>query len=131
MARPNDIAHFAIHADDCERARRFYEQVFGWHFLSWGPPGVWMIRTSLHAPVYGTLQQRASPVAPGGSEPGSRGFECTVAVADVEATSQRIVEAGGRILEPAALIEGVGTVLRFADTEGNPVSAMRYAEQRP
>ena len=25
---PNDIAHFAIHADDCERAKKFYEEVF-------------------------------------------------------------------------------------------------------
>ncbi|MCK7595064.1 VOC family protein [Pseudomarimonas salicorniae] len=127
MARPNDLAHFAIHADDCERARHFYERVFGWHFLSWGTPGVWMIRTSLHAPVYGTLQQREHPAASGG---GMRGFECTIAVADVSTLGDRIVKAGGKILAPPALVEGVGTVIRFEDTEGNPVSAMRYEEHR-
>ena len=36
---PNDVAHFAIHADDCQRAKRFYEEVFGWTFEPWGPPG--------------------------------------------------------------------------------------------
>ena len=35
---PNDIAHFAIHADDCQRAKRFYEAVFGWTFEPWGRP---------------------------------------------------------------------------------------------
>ena len=29
---PNNIAHFSIHADDCERAKTFYERVFGWTF---------------------------------------------------------------------------------------------------
>jgi predicted enzyme related to lactoylglutathione lyase len=28
---PN-IAHFAINADNIDRARRFYEKVFGWKF---------------------------------------------------------------------------------------------------
>lgn len=126
MATPNDIAHFAIHADDCERARRFYETVFGWHFLSWGQPGVWMIRTSLHAPIYGTLQQREAPAGGGGM----RGFECTIAVADVGALAETIVQAGGRIIAPATLVEGVGSVLRFEDTEGNPLSAMRYEVHR-
>lgn len=127
MAKPYDIAHFAIHADDCERARHFYEQAFGWHFLSWGQPGLWMIRTSLHGPIYGTLQQRTAPAASGG---GLRGYECTIAVADVEALSTRIAQLGGRIIEPPAPVAGVGTVLRFEDTEGNPVSAMRYEEHR-
>jgi predicted enzyme related to lactoylglutathione lyase len=42
---PNHVAHFAIHADDLPRARRFYEQAFGWHFEPWGPPDFFMIRT--------------------------------------------------------------------------------------
>ncbi len=40
---PNDIAHFAIHADDCQRAKAFYEKVFGWTFEPWGPPNFWRI----------------------------------------------------------------------------------------
>ena len=28
----NHIAHFAIHADDCARAKQFYETAFGWTF---------------------------------------------------------------------------------------------------
>ena len=39
----SQVAHFAINADDLPRARRFYEQVFGWTFQAWGPPGFYMI----------------------------------------------------------------------------------------
>lgn len=126
MAKPYDLAHFAIQADDCERARHFYEQVFGWHFLAWGEPGRWMIRTSLHAPIYGTLQPRETPAARGGL----RGFECTIAVENVDTLAERIAAAGGRVVAPATLVEGVGTVLRFEDSEGNPVCAMRYESHR-
>ncbi len=34
----NHIRHFAIHADDVERARNFYAAVFDWRFEPWGPP---------------------------------------------------------------------------------------------
>ena len=44
---PNDIAHFAIHADDCPRAKAFYETVFGWTFEPWGPPNFWV--TAMYA----------------------------------------------------------------------------------
>ena len=37
-AMANNISNFGINADDVPRARRFYEQVFGWTFQPWGPP---------------------------------------------------------------------------------------------
>ena len=42
---PNNLKHFAIHADDVPRARAFYEKVFGWQFRPWGPPGFYLIQT--------------------------------------------------------------------------------------
>jgi len=41
----NNIRHFAIGADDLDRARAFYESVFGWRFEAWGPPGFYLIHT--------------------------------------------------------------------------------------
>ena len=38
MAHANNVLHCAIRADDLERAREFYQQVFGWRFEDWGPP---------------------------------------------------------------------------------------------
>ena len=118
---PNDIAHFAIHADDCRRARTFYEQVFGWTFEPWGPPDFWRIQTSPGA-VNGALQRRREPL----SGAGMRGYECTISVADVAATAAAIAAHGGTITLPPFLIEGVGTLLMFRDTEGNAAGAMQY-----
>jgi predicted enzyme related to lactoylglutathione lyase len=35
---PNQLAHFAIHADDLDCARKFYSGVFGWKFQGHGGP---------------------------------------------------------------------------------------------
>ncbi len=118
---PNDIAHFAIHADDCERAKKFYEEVFGWTFRAWGPPDFWRIQTSPGA-IHGALQKRQDPLAEGRTA----GYECTISVEDVDATAQAIEAAGGQVTLKPYRIEGVGTLIMFLDTEGNRAGAMRY-----
>ncbi len=118
----NDLAHFAIHADDCERAKRFYEEVFGWTFEPWGPPDFWLIHTSDKAPVRGALQKRREPV----SGTGMIGYECTIAVQDVKATAQSVENAGGVVTLPPMQLEGVGTLIQFRDPEGNVAGAMQY-----
>ena len=58
------VAHFAINADDINRARRFYGNVFGWKFQAYGPPGFYMIdwsQTGAEVPLRGSLQQRRYP----------------------------------------------------------------------
>ena len=120
---PNDVAHFAIHADDCERAKEFYEKTFGWTFEPWGPPNFWRIHTSPGA-IHGALQQRSSKV----EGKGMIGFECTIAVEDVEATAAAIESNGGGVTMKPFEIEGAGTLIMFSDTEGNTVGAMQYVE---
>lgn len=101
----NHIAFFAIHADDVQRARRFYEQVFGWRFEPWGPPDFYLIRTDGdEAHIRGALHARLEPLE--GS--GMRGFECSVSVASVDETAERIRRHGGRITNQKTEIPGVG-----------------------
>lgn len=117
------LAHFAINADDVDRARRFYGTVFGWRFQPWGPPGFFHIDTGSDAPgqPVGALQERRDlldrPVL---------GFECTIAVDDVRAVITATRAAGGRVLMDPAVIAGVGELTFVEDTEGNVVGAMRY-----
>ena len=120
---PNDVAHFAIHADDCQRAKRFYEEVFGWTFEPWGPPEFWRIHTSPSG-IHGALQKRREPV----SGTGTIGYECTISVEDVEAIARAVEAAGGKVTLPAFVIESVGTLIMFQDTESNVVGAMQYLE---
>lgn len=118
---PNELAHFAIHADDCDRAMRFYKTVFNWSFNAWGPPDFWLIQTSPGA-VGGSLQKRQHPV----NGRGMIGFECTIGVDDVRATAAAVEKAGGTVTMQPFLIERVGTLIQFMDTEGNSVCAMQY-----
>ena len=119
------LAHFAIHADDVDRARSFYEQVFGWSFTAWGPPDFFQIDTGADdgAPK-GALQARRA-LDDGGP---TRGFECTIAVDDVQAVIVAATAGGGRVLMDPTTITGVGELVFLEDTEGNIVGAMRYDE---
>jgi predicted enzyme related to lactoylglutathione lyase len=123
----NNLASFAIHADDVQRCRRFYEAVFGWRFQPWGPPDFYLIHTGDDANpgVQGLLQQRHEPRATGGPNC----FECTIAVDDIDAIGAAVVAHGGRLLFEKAPIPTVGVLTKFEDSEGNIVGAMKY-EQR-
>lgn len=121
------VRHFAINADDVARARDFYARVFGWKFEPWGPPGFYMVATGEGAPApLGSLQPRRE-LAPGLR---LNGFECTIAVDDVDAVARAVAASGGRILMQKATIPGVGSLVFFQDTEGNVAGAMQY-ETRP
>ncbi|MBI3784545.1 MAG: VOC family protein [Deltaproteobacteria bacterium] len=123
---PNNIVHFDIHADDVERARCFYERVFGWEFEAWGPPDFYLIHTGTadDPGIHGSLSARNEPV----SGDGHTGYECTIAVDDLAAIKAAIVANGGTILLDEQEIISVGTLIRFADTEGNVACAMRYVD---
>lgn len=116
---PNHISFVAITAADVERARRFYEQVFGWTFEDWGPPGFYLIHG---AGIPAALQARHEPLA--GSHPLS--FEITVGVDDLDDVARKVKAAGGAIVMDKSHIETVGTLIHFTDTEANRVGAMKY-----
>ena len=119
---PNKLAHFAIEADDVPRAQAFYQQVFGWQFEPWGPPDFLLIHG---AGVHGALQKRSEPLPNG-----RKGFECSFAVDDLEATMAEIEAAGGRLLGVAHTIPTVGQLIRFADTEDNEAIVIQYQRER-
>src|SRR5271166_6666780 len=55
---PNNLSHFAIPADDVERARRFYERVFKWRIEAWGPPDFYLIFTDDAGQPHGSIDKR-------------------------------------------------------------------------
>jgi len=120
----NNIAHFDIPSDDVERARGFYERVFGWRFEAWGPPDFYLIHTGPPGDpgIHGSVSKRNQPLA--GS--GRSGYECTISVADLNAIKAAIVTNGGTIVDDVYEIVGVGRMIRFADSEGNVACAMHY-----
>ena len=117
------LRHFAINADNVPRAKRFYEQVFGWAFTPWGPPDFYQTRSSGEGHV-GALQGRRDI---GGQR--MPGMEITFGVEDIKATVAAIEAHGGRILMPPFHIETVGHLVFFQDTEGNVAGAMQYERE--
>jgi hypothetical protein len=118
----NHLTHFAVHAQNVERAKTFYEHVFAWKFISYGPPDFCHIDTGGDSiqKIRGALQKRNAPV--GG------GFECTFSVESIEETIKKVNANGGKILMEPHTIPNVGTLIKFEDTEGNILCAMKYVE---
>ena len=117
---PAILRHFAINADDVQRAKAFYEGVFGWDFTPWGPPDFYQVRNAGKG-FRGALQGRRSIA--GKTMPG---MELSFGVDDIEATIKAVEAHGGAVLMPPFHIEGVGRLIFFQDTEGNIAGAMQY-----
>jgi predicted enzyme related to lactoylglutathione lyase len=124
---PNNVVHFAIHAEDVERARGFYEAVFGWRFEAWGPPGFYDVITGTEdrPGIHGALHGRDAPL----TGTGSRNFTCTVAVDDLDEIRTRVMANGGTITYERVDIPTVGSLVQFLDTEGNELAAMVYERE--
>jgi hypothetical protein len=118
---PATLRHLAINADNVQRAKAFYETVFGWRFEPWGPPDFYLARTAGEDFTM-ALQGRRE------LRPGARmlGFEATMAVENIGAAAASVEAAGGRIVMPEVYIEGVGRLIYFEDPEGNLAGAMQY-----
>ena len=126
----NELSHFAIHADDLERARKFYGGVFGWSFRGLDAVGVptsdfcqIIPDPSGNPPAHiGAIQSRKFNVAP---QP-VIGYECSFTVDNVDAVARAAEANGGKIVMKKAPIPGVGWIVKFLDTEGNLACAVQY-----
>ncbi|MCA0359518.1 MAG: VOC family protein [Armatimonadetes bacterium] len=118
-ATHNRLSHFAINADDPDRALAFYRNVFGWDFQAWGPPGFFMGQVgNLHAAIQ-QRQEEPFPTLIGN-------FECSISVDDVERVCDLIVENGGVVPLPKVTIPNVCDIARVKDCEGNTFSVCKY-----
>ena len=119
MSRP---VHFEIQADDLERAKTFYGEVFGWTFEDYsgftGSP-YWGVVTGPEdsTGINGGLLPRPAPAPP--AESGTNAAVLTMGVADFDATAAAIEAAGGRVALPKMALTGMAWQGYFLDTEGN------------
>ena len=117
MSRP---IHFEIQADDLERAKSFYADVFGWTYDDWsavtGSP-YWGVHTGDPAEpgIDGGLMPRPAPVTGSGTNAGI----LTMGVEDYDATAATIEAAGGTVALPKVALPGMAWQGYFLDTEGN------------
>ncbi|KAA0251943.1 VOC family protein [Acidobacteria bacterium ACD] len=117
------VIHFEIHAEDPERAIRFYEAVLGWSFTRWTEMEYWLVKTgpAEQPGIDGGLMRRHGTI----DGTAVIAYVCTVDVPDLQATISAVEGAGGAIALPRMPVPGVGWLAYFKDTEGNVFGAMQ------
>lgn len=128
---PNAIVHFEIPADDVARAQKFYKKAFGWKISDPMKMNYFFVETRKEGEegINGGLMQRKMPGQP---------FMNYIAVKSIEASLNKVVQAGGTICMPKTAIgSNMGWIACFQDTEGNmlgfykPGSAATPAAKKP
>ena len=128
----NPIVHFEIPADDVERAKKFYESIFGWKIEKYPMPEgdeYWGVRTTevdeKHMPktpgaINGGLMKRKNPGQP---------FMNYIMVESIDKMLKTIKANGGVIcLEKQEIGQGMGWIAAFQDTEGNLMGLHELSE---
>lgn len=117
----NRVTHFEIQADDIARAKKFYEDVFGWEISQWGEMKYWMIMSarkgSTEPGINGGLLPRPCPAPK--PEQGTNAYVCTVQVENYDAVHTKIMAAGGIVAMPKFAFPGMAWQGYYLDTEGN------------
>jgi len=113
------IVHFEIPANNVEKIKGFYEQVFGWKIIqAEGPIEYWLIQT---VPVddKGMLQR---PGVNGGMYKKINTETRSINYFAVESVSNflaKIEKLGGKVIQPKQKVPNVGWIAAAEDPEGN------------
>ncbi len=108
------IVHFDIATDNPQRAKKFYESLFGWKME--GPPGMtdyYLIETedlSGNRGVGGGLGKRGDP---------SQRITAYIGVDNIDKYSKKVAALGGKVLQSKMTVPGWGYLAVCMDTEGN------------
>jgi uncharacterized protein len=107
------IVHFDIATDNPQRAKDFYESLFGWKMIS--PPGMtdyYLIETediNGNKGVGGGLGKRGDP---------SQRITSYIGVDNIDKYSKKVAGLGGKV-QPKMPVPGWGYLAICLDTEGN------------
>jgi predicted enzyme related to lactoylglutathione lyase len=113
------IVHFEIPAQDVDRLKRFYEEVFGWKILPYPSPlDYWVIQTipvdATGAPtrqgINGGMFKKTQPEA---------GLLNYIAVESINDYLEKIVKLGGKVVSAKQEVPNVGWIAAAQDPEGN------------
>jgi uncharacterized protein len=110
---------FEFPAADLTRAKKFYQEVFGWEMkdlpqidytLVMSPPGEPADASQAPDPILGGITRRSELV---------KGPVVIITVASVDASLARVEAAGGKIRTPPERVGDFGLSSYVEDTEGN------------
>lgn len=112
-----DFTHIEIPADDTERARHFYTELFGWQYAPEAPgfEGYHMFQTSAGDDGMAGAIGKRGQMAP-------EKLRVYVNVDSIDATAAKVAGLGGTVVEGKAEVPGMGWYAVLNDTEGNEIA---------
>jgi hypothetical protein len=120
------VVHFEIHADNPERARTFYGDLFGWEFSPFGGPmDYWIIRTGSEGQPGidgGIMRRMGTPPVDGQAV---NAYVCTVDVDQLDQALEKALALGATLALPKMAIPGIGWLAYAKDPEGNIFGMMQ------
>ncbi len=125
----NPVVHFEFPGDDLERMKKFYTEAFGWKLNQMGPDmSNYITAQTDETDAQGMLKQ--SNRINGGLYKRSNNTltnspSVVLAVEDIAKASERIRNAGGKVLSEVVEIPTIGKYATFEDTEGNRLSILQ------
>jgi uncharacterized protein len=117
------IVHFEIPADDVERSRKFYTDLFGWKIERWpGTNGAGGSPTTEYW-IVTTIDEKGNKASVGGGmmkrQNSQQQITNFIDVTSVLEYSSKIEKLGGRIVVPKTAVPGMGYFALCNDTENN------------
>ncbi len=116
----NKVVHFEIPAKKMERAKKFYEEVFGWKMTEFQPS--YLMATTVKSDPEG------KPTEAGGINGALTKYDThnpntviTIEVDNIDEHIKKIEAAGGAVVMPKDKIEGMGYWARVIDSEENVI----------
>lgn len=119
------VIHFEIPAEDVEKLKKFYSDVFGWKIQkSPMPMDYWIIQTV-------PMDEKGNPLRPGINGGLFKKENQTlkpvnyISVESIDQSIQKIKQSGGKIVQPKTTIDGVGSFAIALDPEGNEIGVLQ------
>lgn len=112
---PNPVVHFEILGKDGAQLQQYYANLFGWSVDANNPM------------QYGMVAAQGAGIGGGitASQDGASGVCIYIAVKDLEATLEKAVSLGGKVITDVTVIPGMVTFAQFQDPQGNIIGIVK------
>ena len=124
------VVHFEIPADNVDRAKKFYKDVFGWDISQY--PGMEYHMVNTAAVDEKTRQPKEPGAINGGLTKRNNEVKNTVITVDVESIEsalKSIEKLGGKTVRKKEPVADMGFTAYFKDPEGNIVGLWQSARR--
>lgn len=123
----NPVVHFEMPAEDKKRAKKFYEDAFGWKMIQLGPEmGDYLLAGT--TPVdENNMHLNKGAINGGFYQKGEAGTipHFVISVDNLKEHMEIVKKSGGEILGEPMNIPGIGDFVMFKDSEGNKVGMLQ------